>query len=248
MKIEVRNLSKSYESKKVLDTINLTFNPDNVYCIVGKNGVGKTTFFNLLLQMLEFNSGEVLYDDRTYENLPNEIKKKIGFSGDNSFLVNELTPFQFLTFTGKLYELSAAHITQRIKELFEYFFEDSSPLMKQSIATLSTGMKKKISICSAILHLPSCLILDEPFAGLDPVSAHQVISLLDDYKKSDRTIIISSHDLDYVAKLASHIIIFDKSKIVFEGSSIEIIESGKNLDEIILNLLNPPKTKKLSWL
>lgn len=248
MEITVKNLVKKFEKKQVIDDISVKFSSGNLYCIVGRNGVGKTTLFNALFQMIDIDSGEILYDGINYKNLPPHLRQKMGFSSDSTFLINELTPFQFLHFTGRLYGLSTTEINSRVKDLLSYFFEDWAELTEKKIGILSTGTKKKVSICSAVLHLPNCLVLDEPFAGLDPISANQVLELLQDYKKPNRTIILSSHDLDYVEKLDSNIIVLEKGKIIYENTNAEIKKLGKNLDELIIKLLNTSNPKKLSWM
>jgi ABC-type multidrug transport system ATPase subunit len=115
----------------------------------------------------------------------------------------------------------------------------------------STGMKKKIAFCAAVIHTPSILILDEPFSGLDPLVANQMVQFLQKYKREDRTILISSHDLTYVEKIATHIGVLDNKELVFNSSIKDFTENGENhLDAALLSILKPNDSQldNLDWI
>jgi ABC-2 type transport system ATP-binding protein len=248
MNIDIKNVTKSFGTKKVLENINLDLESGNLYCVIGRNGVGKTTLFQALLQLIEVESGEVLYDGRAYNHLPIELKQRIGFSGDNSFLIEELTAVQYLSFISKLYGLPSSEAKNRITDIIKYLFDDVNDLNKKSIKAYSTGMKKKLSLGASILHTPDCLIWDEPFAGLDPIASQQIIELLSNFRKSNRTIVISSHDIEYIEALQGTIIILDEGKILFNGKSTEFTEKQKTLNQSVIEILKPKSSEKLSWI
>ena len=247
--IEIKDLNKAYDKNKVLDDINLNVDTGVVYALLGKNGVGKTTLINLLIDLKQADSGTILINGKKHDTLDKEDKKRIGVVGEDLALIEELSAYEYLTFVGKIYGLSRDVLNRRIEDLFHYFFEDDRDL-KKNISKYSTGMKKKIAFCAAVIHTPNLLILDEPFSGLDPLVANQMISFLHHYKKNDRVILISSHDLNYVEKIATHIGVLNNSQLQFNSSLHNFTEHGvKSIDKALLKILQPNESQisKIDW-
>lgn len=139
---------------------------------------------------------------------------------------------------------------KRINDLFTYFFEDDSDL-KKNIAKYSTGMKKKIAFCASVIHTPDILILDEPFSGLDPLVANQMIHFIKKYQSPDRIIFISSHDLSYVERISTHIGVLDNHSLVYNDTIDSFTENGTNkLDSALLRIIKPNESviEKIDWL
>jgi ABC-2 type transport system ATP-binding protein len=248
--IRTENLCKSYGSQPVLDNINLNIEKGQTYCLLGKNGVGKSTLLNIMLDLIKPDSGAVLLMEKNAQNLDKEFKMKIGAAGDQLPLIDEITGKEFLTFIGKLYSIPREILEKRINDLFEYFFENESDL-KKNISKYSTGMRRKIAFCAAVIHTPDILILDEPFSGLDPLVADQMITFIKKYQNGERAVLISSHDLSYIEKLATHICVLDSTHLVFDSTIAEFTESGVNkLDAALLKLLKPANSElqKIDWL
>jgi ABC-2 type transport system ATP-binding protein len=248
--LQIKNLSKEYGSSTILDDINLEISSGQTYTLLGKNGAGKTTMINLILDLIKPFKGAVSLDDKNVTELSAIDKKNIGVVAEDLGLIEEISGFEYLNFIGKIYKLAKPVLRRRIEDLFAYFFEDETDLNK-SIANYSTGMKKKIAFCGAVLHTPKYLILDEPFSGLDPLVANQMISFLKKYQGDDRIIFISSHDLGYVQKVASHIGVLNDSKLVYNNSLQEFTENGANaLDSALLKILKPNESEldKIDWL
>ncbi len=248
MKIKIQNIHKTYGNHKVLEDINLNIQNGSIHCLLGQNGAGKTTLINLLLELIKADSGVILYDDE-YNTLDNNLKKRIGILGENNPLIEELTAYQYLKLSAKLYNVPASEVEKRIGDLASYFFKDGE--LNKRLSSYSTGMKKKIGLCGAVIHTPDILILDEPFSGLDPVAAQMTIKFIQAYAKNNRSIFLASHDLSYVEKIATHISVLDEMKIIFDGSSDHFTSEGTtNIDNALLNLLKPEKAEleDITWI
>ncbi len=248
--IQITDLTKNYGKNCILDKINLNLNFGQVYCLLGKNGAGKTTLINLMLDLILPDQGRITLFGKDHNTLDHLDKRKLGVIIENLALIEEISGFDFLMLVGKIYEMPAETLMKRIKDLFSYFFEEESDL-KKNISRYSTGMKKKIAFCAAVIHAPNILIMDEPFSGLDPMVANQMAQFIKKYQREDRLVLISSHDLTYVEKVATHIGVLNDKKLMFNASLQEFTENGeKELDSALLKILKPNETElsKMDWI
>lgn len=248
--VELIELNKAFGKNKVLNNINLRIERGFVYGLIGKNGVGKTTLINLIVDLIPPDSGKILICNKEHNKLNKSDKKNIGVVGENLALIEEISGLEYLKFVGKIYELSKNNLIKRIDDLFGYFFDDKFDL-KKNISNYSTGMKKKIAFCAAVLHTPDLLILDEPFSGLDPFVANQMVAFLKLYKKNNRSIIVSSHDLAYLEKIATHIGVLNDKHLQFNSTLQDFTEHGESsIDKALLKILKPGDTDltKIDWI
>ncbi len=248
--IKINKIQKSYGGKTVIKNLNLHLNKSMIYALLGKNGVGKSTLINIIMDIIPACSGEVLINGVEQNKITKDQKSRIGFIGENLALIEELSGFDFLKFIGKIYGIDNNVIKKRINDLSSYFFDNNTDINK-SISAYSTGMRKKIAFCAAVIHTPEILILDEPFSGLDPLVANQMIAFLQQYKSDERLIFISSHDLNYVEKIATHIGVLDNEELVFNASMEDFTQNGINsLDSALLQMLKPNDSElsKIDWL
>jgi len=252
--IEIEGVIKSFSGKIVLNNICLTVNKGQSFCILGPNGAGKSTLINLLLGIFKPDKGVIRINGLQYGRLSidNKIKQIIGGFGDESKLIDEFTGYDYLQFVSYLYNIERSIQRSRIENVTNFFFDDISSLNRK-ITTYSTGMRKKLEICASILHLPLILILDEPFSGLDILSAEKLTQFIKTYisVNSNRLVFFSSHDLYYVNKAATHIGVLNKGEIIFSNS----IENFKNnTDSVGQSLLDTLQIKadsftdSLSWI
>jgi ABC-2 type transport system ATP-binding protein len=247
--IQIKNLHKSYGSQKVLDDISLSLERGTTYALLGKNGAGKTTLINLIIDLIQADEGSIQIDSVPHNQLSSDDKCKLGIVGEQLALIEELNSREYLKFVGKIYGLTRSELETRINDLLQYFFEDEKDLQK-NISKFSTGMKKKIAFCAAVIHTPEILILDEPFSGLDPLAANQMIAFLKQYANAGRLLFISSHDLSYVEKIATHIGVLNSTHLEFNSSLQDFTENGSNtLDSALVNMLQPDNTEqtKIDW-
>jgi ABC-2 type transport system ATP-binding protein len=247
MSIEINELTKSFGKKQVLQNLNITINQGQCYCLLGKNGVGKSTLLNCILDLVKPDSGTISLFGQDYLQHPLLVKQNLGALSEDNPLIEEFTGLEYLNFVAKLYKLSPEETVERITSLTNYFFTDRESLNK-NIAGYSTGMKKKVGIAAAILHKPNILILDEPFTGLDPIAAQLLVNLIRSYSTPNRVVLISSHDLNYVEKVATHIGVLDDGKLMYNGSVQEFTMNGENLiDQALFQLLLPHHTSETNF-
>ncbi|MBA3901703.1 MAG: ABC transporter ATP-binding protein [Bacteroidetes bacterium] len=248
--ISVENFTKNYGQTTVIKNLNLHIEKGQTFCLLGKNGAGKSTLINTVLDLLKTDQGKIRILSMPNNELDKETKKKIGVVAEDLLLIEEITGFEYLTFVGKIYGIPKDVLSSRINDLFKYFFENDADL-KKNISKYSTGMKKKIAFCAAIIHLPEVLVLDEPFSGLDPLVANQMLAFIKKYQNGERTIFISSHDLSYIEKIATHIGVLNDGELVYNSTIGHFTENGANeLDAALLKLLKPNDTElqEIDWL
>ncbi|MCF8309572.1 MAG: ABC transporter ATP-binding protein [Bacteroidales bacterium] len=248
--INTENLTKSYNDTPVLENINLKVGYGQGYALLGKNGAGKTTLINLMLDLLLPDSGKTQIMGKESQALTREDKQKLGAVPEDMALIEELNGYDFLYFIGKIYSIPKQTLQKRIDDLFGFFFENPKDLKKR-ISKYSSGMKKKLAFCAAVIHTPQVLILDEPFSGLDPLVAHQMIDFLKKYQRDDRVIFVSSHDLAYVEKIATHIGVLDQGRLQFDSTMEDFTHYGQNeLDAALLEILKPSDSslENLDWI
>ncbi len=209
--IEIIDLSKIYEGQTVLSVPNLRMSSGELIGIVGNNGAGKTTMFQLILDLIRADSG--LVKSKQQDVSKSEAwKNYTGSYLGEDFLVPFLSPIEFLSFVGKLHGKNKADLKDFMLEIKDFF--PTEMLTKGLIRNLSLGNKNKIGILAAIYSSPELLLLDEPFANLDPGSQAWLKQRLSDLNKEGITIILSSHNLKHLADLCSRVIILDNGNIL----------------------------------
>jgi ABC-2 type transport system ATP-binding protein len=163
-------------------------------------------------------------------------------------IIENMTAGDYLMFIGLLYELPKNIALQRIKDLLTFFFEGEN-ILNKNIGVFSTGMKKKIAICASLINNPKLLIWDEPFSGLDPVSAQKVVDFINFYTSDEKIILIASHDLAYVDQVATHLGILDNGQMIYDGLYTDFTD-GKSIGSSIKDYLQfePINTSTFSWM
>ncbi len=239
MKLEVINLSKNYGPKEVLKDISFTINGGEIFCLLGKNGSGKSTMINILTNLLEPDKGKILFNGASFSDKNALIKKHIGLQSQYKQLIEELNTYDFLELIGAIYEMEKSDIKERINDLINYFFEsDELKALYKSMSAYSAGMKKKVLLCSTLLHKPDVVFFDEPFINLDPVASNKLCRLLKNYINENRIIFISSHDLSYVKNISTTISILHDKEIVYRTRTENIpFSENNNLEDIFLSYM-----------
>ena len=211
--IQVTDLQKAYNGVTVLDIPGLTIAPGGSFGLVGNNGAGKTTFFRLILDLIEPTTGEVKIEGQRV--MRNDAWKTItGSFLDEGFLIDFLTTEEYFTFVGKLHHKSEGDIALFLDGMKE-FFNDEILGTKKLIRDYSKGNQKKIGIAAALIGDPKILILDEPFTALDPSSQIRLKRFLIDLQtRLNMTMLISSHDLNHVTEVCKRTVVLEKGKVV----------------------------------
>lgn len=234
--IEAINLRKSYGSTEVLKGVNFQVQKGEIYGYLGPNGAGKTTTLRILTGMMKPTSGTAKVAGFSVTEEPLQVKRRIGVVPESGALYEYLTPREFLTFCGDLYEIPEKILNQRIPEYLEFFH--LLPHIDAPLSTFSKGMKQKVVLISALLHNPEVLFLDEPLSGLDVNAAILVKDLLKQLSSQGKTIFYSSHILEVVERLCHRVAVIDEGLILSEGKMEELVggEKAKTLEEVFRRL------------
>ncbi len=211
--ISIENLSKVYNSVKILDIKQLDIPQGQSFGLVGNNGAGKTTLFRLILDLIKATSGHV-FSKGVAVNKDSQWKNYTGSFLDEGFLIDFLRPEEYFEFIADINGVTKEELKTYYNEFAE-FFGDEILNKKKYIRDFSKGNQKKIGIFSAIISQPEILILDEPFANLDPSSQIRLKTILKELHKNKKTsVILSSHDLNHIADVSERIVVLDKGIIV----------------------------------
>lgn len=233
--IVAKNISKTFGPKKVLKNISLVIEGGQIFCVLGRNGAGKSTLLNILCNIIQADAGEIQFGQLSFTNQSRAIYLQMGIQSQFNTLIEELSGYDYLKFVGKIFGLKPADTEIQIESLTNYFSLHKSDL-NTCIKNYSTGMKKKTALCAAFINKPKYLILDEPFANIDPIFADALCALLKSYSREDRMIIIASHDLLYLDKIATHVGVIEEGSLV-HCNDIEAFKSGLSIDNAFLNIV-----------
>jgi ABC-2 type transport system ATP-binding protein len=204
---------KSYNGNTVVNIPQLEIPTGEIIGLVGNNGAGKTTLFRLLLDLVRADKGRILSKEKDVAS-SEDWKKYTAAYLDEGFLINYLTPEEYFYFVGKLHQLSRADVDEFLLN-FEAFFDGSILNSGKYIRDLSKGNQFKVGIAACLLQKPELLILDEPFANLDPSSQMRLIKMLKELPGQQRiTVFISSHDLNHVTDVCHRILLMEKGRII----------------------------------
>ncbi len=218
--IKIRNLSKSYFEVIALDKINIDIQKGSLFGILGPNGAGKTTLLRTLATLISPDEGTITINNIDLIEKPREIRKLIGYVAQEIALDKILTGRELLEFQADLYHINKTIKTERIDLMIKQL--DMENWIDRKCGTYSGGMKRRIDLAAGLLHLPKVLILDEPTVGLDIESRNIIWKLLNNLKKGGMTIILSSHYLDEIDKLADDVVIINDGKIIDQGNPIQL--------------------------
>jgi len=211
--ILTNQLSKKYKSVEVLNIEELKIPKGQSFGLVGNNGAGKTTFFNILLDLIRPTTGEITNHD-VVVNQSEAWKSFTGSFIDESFLIGYLTPEEYFEFIGDLRGMNKADITSFLAQ-FDEFFNGEILGKKKYLRDLSKGNQKKAGIVAALIGNPQVVILDEPFANLDPTTQIRLKKTLKDLTENKEvTVLVSSHDLSHVTEVCERIVVLEKGTVV----------------------------------
>lgn len=211
--ISINNISKTYGKKTVLNIPELTISKGESFGLVGNNGAGKTTLFSLLLDLIEPTTGSILIDSENVAKSEN-WKNKVSAFIDESFLIGYLTPEEYFYFIGELRSQNKAAVDEFLVQFSDLF---NGEILKAGkyIRDLSKGNQKKVGVVGALIGKPEVIILDEPFANLDPSTQIKLKNLIRKWSQDEQvTFLISSHDLAHTTEVSNRIVALNKGEIV----------------------------------
>jgi ABC-type multidrug transport system ATPase subunit len=217
--IEIRNLRKSYQDKIALRDVNFSIKKGIIHGFIGPNGAGKTTVIKILMGSTKPNSGEIwLLEKKIGKN--NHINQKIGFMTENLRFAKDLTVEEFCQLTAKLRNIPLWKSENRLKN------SDLTAFRYKKCRDLSTGWKKILLYFTSTMHDPEILILDEPTSGLDPSYRSILLKQLEKFRGRGGTVLVSSHILSDLQKLADEITMIREGEIVYSGPKTDDIEES----------------------
>lgn len=240
-------LQKRYGSKVAVKGVELRVPRGSFFGVVGPNGAGKTTTLRMITCLLRPDAGTIIVDGVNVWDDPIEAKRRFGVLPDDLRLFERLTGREFLTYIGLLRKLPEPLAKQRCEEVLDVLgMVDTGNSL---VADFSQGMRKKIGLGAAILHVPSVLFLDEPFESVDPVSARVVQEVLGHYRESGGTVVFSSHVMETVERLCDHVAIVNAGEVVASGPTAEVC-AGRTLEQTFIESVgaNEVRLDHLDWL
>jgi ABC-2 type transport system ATP-binding protein len=255
--IETESLSRRFGELEAVRNVRLVVEAGQFYGFLGPNGAGKSTTIKMLTGLLEPSAGRISILGLDLAARPIEVKRQIGVVPEGMALFDRLTGPEYLNFAGRMYGLDRPTAGKRAQELLD--FMDLADRPKTLIVDYSHGMKKKLALAAAVIHGPKVLFLDEPFEGVDAIAAGTLKTMLNRMIARGATIFLTSHVLEIVERLCSHLGIIHRGELVAQGSMDELRsgvaarhEDGKSLslEQIFLDLVGGEHQApaELSWL
>ncbi|HEX3352343.1 MAG TPA: ABC transporter ATP-binding protein [Terriglobales bacterium] len=266
--ISTENLTRRFGDLVAVEEVNLRVAPGQFFGFLGPNGAGKSTTIKMLTGLLAPTAGriEILGLDLVKDLV--EVKRQIGVVPEGMALFGRLTGSEYLNFVGRMYGLERETAAKRTAELLEFMQLVDQP--KTLVTDYSHGMQKKLALAAAVIHGPKVLFLDEPFEGVDAIAAGTLKAMLQRMIARGATIFLTSHVLEIVERLCSHVGIIDRGRLVAQGSLEELragveartpaapvtagdgASSGEKLtlEQIFLRTVggSQPSAQELSWL
>lgn len=245
--LALRALYKRFGDKVAVDRIDLDVPAGSFYGLLGPNGAGKTTTLSMAVGLLRPDSGAVRVQGADIWADPVEGKRRLGALPDGLRMFDRLSGPELLAYTGILHGMDPTTVDQRATELLDVLaLTDAGRTL---VVDYSAGMKKKIGLACAMLHAPRLLVLDEPFEAVDPVSASLIRTILGRYVAGGGTVIFSSHVMEVVERLCSHVAILDEGRIRAAGD-LDAVRDGRSLEDVFVEMVGGRTAtgEELSWL
>jgi ABC-2 type transport system ATP-binding protein len=218
--ISTKGLTRRFGDLLAVDGVNLQVAPGQFFGFLGPNGAGKSTTIKMLTGLLAPTSGQIEILGLNLNTDPVNVKRQIGVVPEGMALFGRLTGSEFLNFAGRMYGLDRTTAAQRAAELLEFMQLADQP--KKLVTDYSHGMQKKLAMAAAVIHGPKVLFLDEPFEGVDAIAAGTLKAMLQGMIARGATIFLTSHVLEIVERLCSHLAIIHHGRLVAQGSLEEL--------------------------
>lgn len=246
--VVARSLHKRFGSTVAVATADLDI-PAGAFCgLVGPNGSGKTTTLRMVAGLERPDDGAVWVAGHDTWTDPMAVRSALGVVPDPLNLFDRLTAREWLTHLGRLRGLAADETTRRTGELLAVM--DLADAADEQIGGYSHGMRKKTAIAAALLHRPQVVLLDEPFEGVDPVSAVAVRGILDRFRSAGGTVVFSSHAMDLVERMCDFVVVMSHGVVLAAGPLREVLLPGHSLEDTFISMVGaaPADPSLLGWL
>ncbi len=214
--LELRHVCKRFKRSPAVDDVSFSARAGEITGYLGPNGSGKSTTMKMITGLMETTSGRILFKGDSIERDLIAYKQRIGYVPEEPHLYSHLSGLEYLTMVGKLRSLPAKPTIDRIDGLLRLFALHGD--RHTAIGAYSKGMRQKVLLSAALLHNPDLLILDEPFSGLDVGTGLVLRSLIQELARRGKGVLFSSHELETVERVCSHVVILNRGKIVADDS------------------------------
>jgi ABC-2 type transport system ATP-binding protein len=247
--IETKKLTRYFSDVQAVKSVDLAVQRGSLYGFLGPNGAGKSTTIKMLTGILVPSSGEIslLGKNPLDSDQSIEIKRRTGVVPEDLALFDNLTAREYLTFVGRMYSMDLGTIRERAEELLSIL--ELEGVDKKLTVEYSHGMKKKLALAAALLPNPDLLFLDEPFEGVDAVTSRVIRDILSIYVRRGSTVFVTSHVLEIVERICTHVGIIANGQLV-EQTSLEELRRGSSLEKRFLEIVGRPQEEEinLAWL
>lgn len=241
-------LRKAFGPNLAVDHVDLAVPRGSMFGLVGPNGAGKTTSIRMLIGLLRPDAGQAWIRGVATWPDPAGVKGLLGVVPDGLALFERLTGFEHVQYAGLLRGLDEGTARTRAAELLDVL--GLAPDQAKLVVDYSHGMRKKVALASALIHRPEVLVLDEPFEGIDPVSAVTIRTVLDRYRAAGGTVILSSHIMDLVERLCDHLAVIARGRVVAQGPVAQLRAGGRRLEDVFVEIVGGARVDagSLAWL
>ena len=259
--IETHGLTRRFGALTAVDNVTLSVATGQFFGFLGPNGAGKSTTIKMLTGLLEPSEGTIEILGEPFGAAALDLKRLIGVVPEGMALLGRLTAPEYLRFVGRMYGLDSATANQRTAELLE--FMQLANENRKLVTDFSHGMQKKLALAAAVIHGPKVLFLDEPFEGVDAIAAGMLKTMLTGMINRGATIFLTTHVLEIVERLCTHVAIISKGRLVANGSLDELRagvastlpgaeeEQRLTLEQIFLSIVGAggqEPVQELTWL
>jgi len=237
--VSIKSVTKTFDHKIALDDVSLSLPAGQISGLVGPNGAGKTTLFRLLMGVLKSTVGTLTIGGKDCFDESVEVKRLVGYLPDEPVFYSYMTGHEILQLSAGMHDLNVPDALKRLEPLITRL--DMDQALQYYADDYSRGMKKKLGLLLAIVHEPQLLILDEPTNGLDVESTRLLFELMREQADAGTTIVFSTHLMDHVERLCSHIAILAQGKIITSGALNDICK-GQSLEQVFVQLTSKSRT------
>ena len=246
MTLEVRNVSKRFPGTLAVDNVSFEARAGEITGYLGPNGSGKSTTMKMITGLIEPTGGEIFFDGQAIRGNLLGFKQRMGYVPEEPHLYSHLSGLEYLVMVGQLRNLPAKPTAERIDGLLRLLSLRSD--RHAPISSYSKGMRQKVLLSAALLHNPDLVLLDEPFSGLDVATSLVLRSLIQELAARGKVVLFSSHELETVERVCSHVVILHRGKVVADDSieRLRTLMSAPSLEAIFSQLAVEQDTAAVS--
>jgi ABC-2 type transport system ATP-binding protein len=244
--LELRNVSKSFLKIPAVSDVSFTARAGEITGYLGPNGSGKSTTMKMITGLIEISSGDILFQGQRIQRDPIAWKQRMGYVPEEPYLYSHLSGLEYLVMVGQLRNLPERETARRINGLLRLFGLERD--RHAPISSYSKGMRQKVLLSAALLHNPDLILLDEPFSGLDVATGLVLRSLIQELAARGKVMLFSSHELETVERVCSHVVILHRGKVVADDSieHLRTLMQAPTLEGIFSQLAVEQDTQAIS--